>query len=49
MEKCVVCNKDTTSFVNINFTKTPVCNSCCNAIMLQQATWLAQNDKTKDK
>jgi len=48
MENCKLCGVKTKSIVNISFKATPVCNNCCNSILLQQAKWLVDEDKTKD-
>jgi len=48
MKKCKLCGEKTRCIVNISFRATPVCNACCNSVMLQQAQFLVQNDKTKE-
>jgi len=39
MKKCKVCGDKTEVIFNINFTKTPICESCATSIFLQQAQW----------
>jgi hypothetical protein len=43
-KKCKVCDEKTISAMNINFKAVPICNSCANSIMIQQATLLASKD-----
>ena len=48
MKECKLCGEKTKSIVNISFRPTPVCNACCNSVMLQQAKFLVESDKTRD-
>lgn len=42
-DECKLCGKVTENIFNIGFKGVPVCEGCANSIMLQQATWLVQN------
>lgn len=42
--ECKICDDETKFVVNIKLQAVPLCASCCNTIMLQQAIWLAEED-----
>jgi hypothetical protein len=38
--RCLICHKETENVFNINLTQKPICESCANAITMQQVAYL---------
>lgn len=44
-KKCKICSNITRYVMNIKLEAIPICDECANAIMLQQAKWLIDQNK----
>lgn len=47
MKACKLCTEPTNNKFNIDFKEVPICESCANSVMLQQAKWLADQQSKK--
>lgn len=42
MKRCEICDKETNNNFNVDFRIVGICESCANAIFIQQASWFAK-------
>lgn len=47
MPKCKICNDETQNTFNMYFKLVPICETCAEAIFLQQAYFYATNQQSK--